>query len=309
MDPTCAPSKSGESWLTICWANPAVSASAASPWARPTASASFDAAGSTTDFSPSMLAWTHWPRRTGSTRGRSRGGSRLVNPWTFNSASRTRWISRSKGASAPTSSDEGPPRFGSSRSVMRAIVGGCPGYAVRGSGFGPSLEWSHARPTADPDHARADRRRRSGGVRGRSDCRRHLSVPRYGPRPLRRGGGHWSHLRGVGGTGGQTPGGDRRGDAREVAGQQGRAPAPNRRPGDRRGLRRCRVLRPPSRRSLRRLPVRHRAAEGRRAHLEEGAPRRGRVPLGDGELVGREIAIDLGTANTLVYRQGEGIVF
>ncbi|MGH2652643.1 MAG: rod shape-determining protein, partial [Actinomycetota bacterium] len=31
--------------------------------------------------------------------------------------------------------------------------------------------------------------------------------------------------------------------------------------------------------------------------------------MGDGELVGREIAIDLGTANTLVYRQGEGIVF
>ena len=25
--------------------------------------------------------------------------------------------------------------------------------------------------------------------------------------------------------------------------------------------------------------------------------------------MGREIAIDLGTANTLVYRQGEGIVF
>ena len=41
------------------------------------------------------------------------------------------------------------------------------------------------------------------------------------------------------------------------------------------------------------------------------APRLRRVPLGDGRRPewARDLAIDLGTANTLVYRQGEGIVF
>ena len=39
------------------------------------------------------------------------------------------------------------------------------------------------------------------------------------------------------------------------------------------------------------------------------APRLRRRALGDGELMGRDLAIDLGTANTLVYRQGDGIVF
>ena len=70
-----------------------------------------------------------------------------------------------------------------------------------------------------------------------------------------------------------------------------------------------RVLRAAPGRRVRGLPARDRTAEGGRAHLEEGGARLGRRPLGDGELMGRDLAIDLGTANTLVYRQGDGIVF
>jgi Actin-like ATPase involved in cell morphogenesis len=54
------------------------------------------------------------------------------------------------------------------------------------------------------------------------------------------------------------------------------------------------------------VPGRDRTAEARRSDLEEGAARDRRRPLGDGVLMGRDLAIDLGTANTIVYRQGDG---
>lgn len=43
--------------------------------------------------------------------------------------------------------------------------------------------------------------------------------------------------------------------------------------------------------------------------MEEGIPRDGGVLLGDGFLMSKDFAIDLGTANTLVYASGQGITF
>src|SRR5207342_917058 len=54
---------------------------------------------------------------------------------------------------------------------------------------------------------------------------------------------------------------------------------------------------------------RHRAHQEGRAHLEEGGSRLGRDPLGDGFVSSRDLAVDLGTANTLVYQQGRGVVY
>ena len=77
----------------------------------------------------------------------------------------------------------------------------------------------------------------------------------------------------------------------------------------RRHERRHRGLGAASRRGVRRAPVRHRRAETRRADLEEGGAHHRRGRLGDGRLRWRrELAIDLGTASTLVYRLGDGIV-
>src|SRR5215213_4418128 len=74
------------------------------------------------------------------------------------------------------------------------------------------------------------------------------------------------------------------------------------------GQRRRRGVGAPPRRGVRSVSVRHRGAKARRADLEEGGAHHRRGRLGDGLLMARELAIDLGTASTLVYRLGEGIV-
>ena len=87
--PTCAPSRSGESWPSS-WATPAwVGSGIASRCAAAIASAILPAAGSSKARRPSMFAWTHCPRRTASTFAMSDGASRPVKPATWSSATRT----------------------------------------------------------------------------------------------------------------------------------------------------------------------------------------------------------------------------
>ena len=168
----------------------------------------------------------------------------------------------------------------------------------------------HARP-----HARA-----GGPAVGRRGARRSSPTPAAGgtcmftghrARPFRRRRRHRPHLRGVGRARRAAPRRDRRRD-RSSAGRCAVSRSLHR-IGELavgRGERDRRRLRAAPSRGVRGLPPRHRAAEGGRAHLEEGRPRLRRRPLGHGRAeMGRDLAIDLGTANTLVYRQGDGIVF
>src|SRR5437588_4216910 len=69
------------------------------------------------------------------------------------------------------------------------------------------------------------------------------------------------------------------------------------------------VLGAPSSRGLRGRSARHRAHQARRADLEEGGAAGRARRMGHGVMSRRDLAVDLGTANTLVYQQGKGIVY
>src|SRR2546429_3134694 len=93
-----------------------------------------------------------------------------------------------------------------------------------------------------------------------------------------------------------------------MAGAQDRPAAPDRTARPRRGLRGRGVLRAAPGGGVRGVPARHRTHQAGGADLEAGVARLRRGPVGDG-FVRRDLAIDLGTANTLVFREGDGIVF
>src|SRR5438552_10475218 len=103
--------------------------------------------------------------------------------------------------------------------------------------------------------------------------------------------------------------GHRRRDVRTVVDPAGGHPASNRLPGGGRDLGLGVLLGGPPSGGVRGRQARDRAHQTRRPHLEEGGPGRGRGALGDGFVSTRDLAIDLGTANTLVYQPGRGVVF